>query len=106
MRAIGIIQKRLIDWRKEEDSNEWKRGQVELSLGGVIEYSSDHTKVEVLPAYYIQTVRKSRCLMDQSHVTVIFTSTFHDTPPQRKTFRAFRWNSAHSLQQVTDILQS
>jgi hypothetical protein len=30
------------------------KGQVELSLGGVSEYQSDNTRVELLPAYYIQ----------------------------------------------------
>jgi hypothetical protein len=55
-----------------------EKGQVELSLGGVTQYSSDRTDVEVLPACYIQNIRKIVWLMDQSHVTVMFISTFHD----------------------------
>ena len=50
--------------------------QVELSHGGVTEYSSDGTAVEVLPASYIQNVRNCGLELDQSHVTVINLSTF------------------------------
>jgi hypothetical protein len=45
-----------------------EKGQVELSHGGVTEYSSDNTDVEVLPAKYIQTHRKCGLDSDQSHV--------------------------------------
>lgn len=45
------------EWLIEEGnhSNEWENGEVELSLGGVTEYSSDNTDAEALPAYYLET---------------------------------------------------
>ena len=53
-----------------------EKGQVELSHGGVTEYSSDSTEVEVLPASYIHIHRERWSLKDQSYVAVINLSTF------------------------------
>lgn len=67
----------MIDNSKEKPQRV-EKGRVELSLGGVTEYSSDRIDVEVLLAYYyIHSRRKIGWLMDQTDVTVIFISTFH-----------------------------
>ena len=67
------------DRLKETTQANRKKGQVELSQDGVIEYSSDHTGVEMVHANYIQTQRKGRSQMDQSEVSVMNASTFRDT---------------------------